>query len=355
MRHPVLLSRISRAVVSAVAAMAVGANVAVAQSEGRRSLDLTINDVGLSIGDSRAVTGVRINWRDTRLERVDGLNVTLWKPANTSHGDVRGIAIGLPFTGGESITGIAAGFGVQANRALGGISVSAIGTGAGSGMRGIHVAGIGLGTGGDLRGIGVGGIGAGAGGSIRGIAVGGIGAAAGGGVRGVVIGGIGAAAAEDLEGIAIGGIGVGAGGNIRGIVVGGIGAGGGGNVEGIAIGGVGIGAGAMIRGLAIGGLAVGAPTIRGIALAGVAVGGNDLQGIFLSPITIKVADDGIIRGLGVSVFNDGRKGTHQGLMIGLVNIADQLRGVQLGLVNIVRNNPTGRKVLPLLNWNFGTP
>jgi hypothetical protein len=27
-----------------------------------------------------------------------------------------------------------------------------------------------------------------------------------------------------------------------------------------------------------------------------------------------------------------------------------LSGVQLGLLNIVRDNPPGRKVLPLVNW-----
>lgn len=347
--------RTTSSVVVAIFMVTACAAVATAQEQGRRSLDLTINDVGISIGDSRAVTGLRINWRDTRLERVNGLNLTLWKPAKSSHGTVRGIALGVPFTGGKNITGLAAGVGIEVEDVMSGISVSAIGMGAGAGIRGIHVAGIGLGSGGDIRGIGVGGIGAGAGGSIRGVVVGGIGAGAGGSVRGIVVGGIGAAAAENVQGIAVGGIGVGAGGNVRGLVVGGIGAAAGGDVVGIAIGGIGVGSGGMLRGLAIGGIGVGAPTIRGVAIGGVGVGGNDLKGIFVSPITVKLASDGIVRGLAVSAFNDGRKGSQQGLMIGIVNIASQLHGVQLGLINIVRNNPGGRKVLPILNWNFGKP
>ena len=49
-----------------------------AQDEPRRSLDLTVNHTGISIGDSREVTGLRLNFRDTRLKRVDGMNITLW-------------------------------------------------------------------------------------------------------------------------------------------------------------------------------------------------------------------------------------------------------------------------------------
>lgn len=33
---------------------------------------------GISIGDSRRVKGLRINFRDRRMERVDGVNLILW-------------------------------------------------------------------------------------------------------------------------------------------------------------------------------------------------------------------------------------------------------------------------------------
>jgi hypothetical protein len=327
------------------------ASTALAQ-EARRSLDLTVNHVGISIGDSREVTGLRLNFRDTRLERVDGMNITIWPAAKSSNGAVRGIALGLPYTGGREIFGISAGVGIEAKENLSGISASLFGSGAGKSVRGIHVAGVGMGSGGDVSGIGVGGIGIGAGGSLHGLMVGGIGAGAGGSVRGIVIGGIGAAAGGSLEGIAIGGIGVGAAGNSRGLIIGGIGAGVGGDFDGIAIGGIGVGAGGTMRGLVIGGIGVGAQKIRGVALGGVGVGGADLHGLFLSPVSIKVTDNGVVRGLAVSAFNDARKGTQRGLMIGLVNIADKLHGVQVGVINIARGNPAGRRVLPIANWSF---
>ena len=313
------------------------ATASLSAQDARRSLDLTVNHTGISIGDSREVNGLRINARDTRLESVDGINLTFWKPAKSSHGIVRGIALGAPFTGGTRITGLAAGAGIEAEESLGGISVALIGSGAGKDVRGIHLGGIGIG----------------AGGSIRGLIVGGIGAGAGGDARGIVIGGIGAAAGGSLSGIAIGGIGVGAGAGGRGLMLGGIGVGLGGDFEGIAIGGIGVGAGGTLRGLAIGGIGVGAPTVHGIAIGGVGVGGHDLHGAFLAPITIKVDSDGVVRGVAMSAFNDARKGTQRGLMIGILNIATHLRGVQVGLLNIARGNPSGRRVLPIINWNFG--
>ena len=41
-----------------------------------------------------------------------------------------------------------------------------------------------------------------------------------------------------------------------------------------------------------------------------------------------------------------------GLSIGVVNMAEQLNGVQIGLINYVPSNPLGLKILPLLNFSF---
>ena len=43
------------------------------------------------------------------------------------------------------------------------------------------------------------------------------------------------------------------------------------------------------------------------------------------------------------------RGYQRGLSIGLVNYAESLFGVQLGLVNIVRDNPSPFRVLPIIN------
>lgn len=72
--------------------------------ESRRSLDLTVGGVGISIGDSRRLNGLRINYRDSRLDRVNGINATIWRPYDGGHGDITGLALGLPVTGGDDIT-----------------------------------------------------------------------------------------------------------------------------------------------------------------------------------------------------------------------------------------------------------
>jgi hypothetical protein len=64
-----------------------------------------------------------------------------------------------------------------------------------------------------------------------------------------------------------------------------------------------------------------------------------------------VKDNGVMNGLAVSAFNF-IKGTQRGVAIGIVNYAYRLRGLQIGLINIVRDNPAGRNVLPIINWNF---
>src|SRR5436190_23879381 len=74
-----------------------------------QSLDLTIHNTGLSIGDSRFVRGVRINFRDSRLREVHGVNITVWTPDEPARGIVKGAAIGLPLTGARDIRGIGMG------------------------------------------------------------------------------------------------------------------------------------------------------------------------------------------------------------------------------------------------------
>ena len=44
------------------------------------SLDLTSDGFGISIGNSRGVDGLRLNFRDDDLEWVNGINFTLWRP-----------------------------------------------------------------------------------------------------------------------------------------------------------------------------------------------------------------------------------------------------------------------------------
>jgi hypothetical protein len=46
------------------------------------------------------------------------------------------------------------------------------------------------------------------------------------------------------------------------------------------------------------------------------------------------------------------KGNQQGLTIGIINYARSLDGVQVGLINIAKSNRSGRRVLPIANWEM---
>ena len=323
-----------------------------------QSLDLTVNDVGLSIGDSRLLTGIRLNFRDRHMERVTGINATIWSPHEDARGgEVVGLAVGLPLTGADRITGAGVGlFGVAAEREFSGIGVGGFGVGSGGDARGIMLGGFGVGAGGDVTGLTIGGFGAGAGGDVTGITIGGFGAGAGGNVTGLTAGIFGVGSGGNIKGITLGGFGAGAGGDVTGFTFGGFGAGAGGDITGITIGGFGAGAGGTLRGLAIGGIGVGAPRVRGVVLTVGAAGGHDVQGGVLAPVWFKLQSDddgpmGRVKGVTVSSFNQV-KGEQFGLSIGLVNYAWELNGVQLGLINYARSNRKGLRLLPLFNAEF---
>lgn len=311
-------------------------------------IDLTIHNTGLAIGDKPRVNGVRINFRDRRLEQVNGANITIWSPYEPATGVVHGIAIGLPVTGAKDISGIATGLlGAGAEHSLSGIAFAPIGIGAGADARGILIGGIGVGGGGSMTGLSIGGIGVGSGGAVRGIQVGGIGVGAGGSLTGISIGGIGVGSGGAVRGIAIGGIGVGGGGSMTGIGIGGIGVGSGGDATGLMIGGVGVGAGGTLKGLSIGGIGVGAPNLQGVALSPIAAGGEHVHAIVLAGAYFKVDSQGRFDGGSLSAFNH-IKGEQHGLSIGLLNYARELHGAQIGLIN-VSDNGGKRRVIPVLS------
>jgi len=344
-----------------------------------QGLSLTINDVGLGIGDVPRVTGLRLNFRDRALERVSGINATIWTPYQEDSGTVDGLALGIPATGAGRINGLAAsvfgaaatrsftgigigglglgagenltgimlgGLGAGAGKSIEGIVVGGLGVGAGGRVSGLAAGGLGVGTGGDFSGIGVGGLGLGAGGRFSGIGIGGLGIGASEGIRGVAIGGLGVGSGEGLVGLGVGGLGVGSGGDVIGVTIGGLGVGAGGSITGITIGGIGVGSGGRIHGVTIAGIGIGAPRLDGVAAA-LAVGAKDAHALVLAPAYFKVLDDGSFSGASVSAVNRVL-GDQHGLTIGIVNYARTLDGCQLGLVNISDNG--GRLlVLPIVS------
>ena len=46
------------------------------------------------------------------------------------------------------------------------------------------------------------------------------------------------------------------------------------------------------------------------------------------------------------------RGQQRGIAIGIFNYAHTVRGVQLGLLNYVRDNPKGLRLLPIFNTGF---
>lgn len=311
-------------------------------------LDLTVDGYGLVIGNKPRVNGVRLNFRDRGLDRVNGINATLWTPYEPISGSVYGLALGLPVTGASRIEGIALGvFGVGAEQEIRGIGIAPIGIGSGGRLWGLMIGGIGAGAGGDVQGIGIGGIGVGSGGSARGIFIGGIGAGAAGNVEGLSIGGIGVGGGGTMRGIQLGGVGVGSGGSITGLSIGGVGVGAAGDIKGINLAGVGVGAGGLVKGLTIAGLGAGASRLEGIVLTGFGAGGERVKGLIVAPFYFKVTEGGELTGVSFSAYNRVI-GAQHGVTIGLLNYARSLNGVQIGVLNIV-DRPSGKRWFPILN------
>src|SRR5262245_51141722 len=186
----VLLIRSTRLAVAAALFTATSSGFA---QESRRSIDLTVGGVGISIGDSRRATGLRINFRDSRLDWVKGINATIWTPYRRGHGDITGLSLGLPATGGRDISGLLlAAWGGEITGDFTGISIAGLGVGAGGNVTGLTIGGLGAGAGGSMRGVAIGGLGAGVGGDFEGLGIGGLGFGAGGRARGILLGGLGA-------------------------------------------------------------------------------------------------------------------------------------------------------------------
>lgn len=316
---------------------------------------------GIGFGNFPRFTGLRFNFRDKNVEKISGVNVTVWQPKGEDEqtGTMNGISIGVPLAmGTEDRNGIGVGIaGVGARRNLTGINVGGLGVGAGGNVTGITIGGLGAGTGGDLKGITIGGLGAGSGGDVTGISIGGLGIGAGESLKGLSIGGLGAGAGKSVKGITIGGLGAGAGEDISGLMFGGLGAGAGESVKGIAIGGLGVGAGKDLTGVAIAGIGAGSPKVRALVIAP-AAGGNDIAGLFIVPIYLqagnKDSNEEDVKMGGVSIGAVSMiKGTQKGITIGVFNYARKQRGFQLGLLNYVKDNPKGLRLLPVFNAHFG--
>jgi hypothetical protein len=332
-----------------------------------QALNIPFKEAGISFGNSKVFNGLRLNFRDRQVEKINGLNITFWKAKENEEAKVNGVSFGLLPEAGY-LRGVQLGIlGVGAEREIRGISLGLLGAGSGDRVCGLAAGGLGIGAGKSMTGIFLGGLGAGSGGTLNGVVIGGLGAGAGGDIKGLAIGGLGVGSGGNLTGISLAGMGAGASGNIKGITlallgagagedmtgitVGGLGAGCGGDLKGIVLGGLGAGCGGELKGVALAGFGAGAPTVRGLILSVLFAGGNEIHGITLAGLNIRVMENGSYQGLSASAFNY-IKGKQTGLAVGIFNYSWNLNGIQLGILNYVRDNPKYLKILPVLNAHF---
>ena len=99
-------------------------------SAAEASLDLTVRQCGISLGNSPRLTGIRINAVDDSVEAINGINLTLWNPGPNPEATLRGAALGLIGPKARTIDGVAlGGLGVVAHERLLGLGAAAFGVG----------------------------------------------------------------------------------------------------------------------------------------------------------------------------------------------------------------------------------
>ena len=77
-----------------------------------------------------------------------------------------------------------------------------------------------------------------------------------------------------------------------------------------------------------------------------------MTGINFAPAYFRVEDeDACMKGISVSAFNH-LKGCQKGMTIGIINYAREVKGIQIGVLNHIADNPKGLRWLPLINASF---
>ena len=81
-------------------------------------------------------------------------------------------------------------------------------------------------------------------------------------------------------------------------------------------------------------------------IGGIGVGARETSAITAALLMTRGES---MQGLTVSAYNkwDFRM---EGVAAGLLNITDELKGVQIGLLNIACSNPGWRRIFPIINW-----
>jgi len=328
------------------------------------SLDIPVKGYGISLGNSRTFTGLRINFYDYRVQRVTGINITLWAPAEEkSDAIIKGAAIGVFWPQAKQISGLSAGSIAVAANDLRGISISLGVIGKGN-CTGIQTAGTGV-TGIKLRGITATSFFILSREKLWGIQTAGLGMIVGNEISGFQMAPVGIRGVS-LSGISITGILLSSSKTMRGIQS---------SfflleskrISGISIGGLMIGNGAirtnLIQGIQTAGFSILGDSIRGFSAAGFTVGGtkliqgiqtagfsivgNSIRGFSAAGFTVggtKNRNRRLIKGLQIAGFSVGSEGNVEGISIAGFSVfgAQKLKGFTLSGVAAGSNkNITG--------------
>jgi len=319
-------------------------------SASRDSLELTIDDCGISFGNSTNTTGIRLSHMDSDVERVNGLNLTLFADPRENRNQYarhRGLTLGLMAVTAREINGIAVAGGavwveertswlnlagglVRSKGTIDGITVGWFGVWADDNVKGVTGSAGVIYTMGELRGVNVGLAGCCSEGRMVGVNI------------GSVVG-----SQVEVEGLSIATLGLFGTQKISGLNISGWLMGSGGRISGLSIAGAGLRADELAKGVMITGMFLTATEAKGV-IRSTFVSGDRIVGLNFGHIALISQE---FKGLTVGLLNYS-KHVQKGLAIGLVNITDELDGVQIGLVNIAHYNPDKRRVLPLINFRF---
>lgn len=291
-----------------------------APAPGSFALGIGLGHTGVSLGNSRRWNGIRVNFRDAGVDRVNGVLLTLWKARQGGNRDARYTGLSLGLVGPEG-------------GRLRGINLGVIGVLAYRDMTGLNIGGGGLVSEGAVRGLSVGGLGIYARTGIQGATAAPLAVVSRGNIAGVTVGGLGIVSGGDLKGLNIGGLGIYARGKVAGVSVAPLGIVGRDQILGLNLSAIAVSGRGRVGGLSVAGLVVSsAASVEGIAMAGYRV------------------ETPTLRGLSIAPYNRIR-GDQHGITIGILNHARELHGLQLGLINHAGNNPGPLRWLPLLNFH----
>jgi hypothetical protein len=280
-------------------------------------LNLGVHNVGVSFGNSREWTGIRFNFQDQDVERVSGLNVTLWTPGKDGYGarKVEGIALGVS-PASETMRGVSVGIAaVVTKREMIGIQAATAVVSNGN-IDGVTLGLLATVSNGNMRGINVGGLATVANGGIDGVGVGGLAVVSNGRARWVT-------------------------GSLLAVVANG-------GIDGVSASGLATVSDGPVRGFAFSGLATVGSDLQGITISGLAaVGSRSITGL---AATIGRTDTRELRGVAIGAYNRVR-GEQRGVTIGIYNRSRELHGLQLGVLNHAENARGIFRWLPIANFH----